>query len=479
MKRRNALAAIPLSVGAVLSAAGQAAALDHIQKVSLEPRESHADQYMRKTIDMLTWIRNTQSQDLHEAAYAMARTIKNGGNCWFGWDMGHARYDVFPGRIGMPDICHRGFNEKQAKNNDLYIVQVFGGNPQVLIDKNIFVVGSPAPWSGDALGAELLLDEVQKMKVRPNADIWIENNITTLGAVVDVPGSPAPTGPVSGILGIVTYWMMIADACRILARDGHPVTVFGDEQALKGDSVRWVSLDDPLMDDYFDEIMRQFSMIELEMGYIRQVADMAVDTALNGGVVFTYSRDYGALCAEGDSRRGGLALTKGLSDRDGVLTGANMGGRDSSNLVTDKDLVIMGIFSPDDEVDLKHLAYFKKQGAKTVSIGPMTRNISVYPSYFPLYNETYTGRTVPGEVDIHIGRMCDTYGLFAIPGLERKVCPTSGALPLQLFWVTCMEIVDRFIARTGNTPGIYMSSALKKGKDHNHFMREQYAKRGY
>jgi len=468
MHRRRALSLLPLVVG---GAAGlPVRVMTDTSSTSAKPSENTellAEQYMKRTVEMLTWIRNTQTQNLHEASYAIARTVKNGGTCWFNWDMGHSCYDLYPGRNGTTDFLIRGYNAKDAKKGDLLLANLFGGPYEDLVKKEIFVIGGPAPWGGDAKGQELLLDEVQKLKLRPYSQLWIETDITTLDALVYIPGMPVPFGPFSGIIGIVTYFMMIADACRVLARDGVKVKVIGDEPKLEGDSVRWASLHEPLMDDYFDEVMRQFEMIELEKGYIREAAHLVVDTALSGGKVYCYSRYSGALCAEADSRRAGLALTKGTHGGDNDFKG------------TAKDCVIMGISKPDDEVDLARLDMFRKCGMKVVSIGPMTRNISKYPSYFPLFNETYKGRTVPNEADIHIGRMCDTYGLFAIPGLEQKVCPTSGALALQIFWVACMEIAGEIIRRTGNAPGVYMSSATKKGKDHNHFMREQYAKRGY
>ena len=102
------------------------------------------------------------------------------------------------------------------------------------------------------------------------------------------------------------------------------------------------------------------------------------------------------------------------------------------------------------------------------SLGPMFSDLKV-PD----------GRTVPVEADIHAGRMCDTYGLFAVQGFEKKVCPTSGTLVNQLFWAVCMEIAEEIIRRTGNVPGVLFSAALKVGPAHNQRMFELYTKRGY
>ena len=75
--------------------------------------------------------------------------------------------------------------------------------------------------------------------------------------------------------------------------------------------------------------------------------------------------------------------------------------------------------------------------------------------------------------------MCDTYGLYAIPGFSRKVCPTSGPLINQIWWAACMEIAEQLIRRTGNPPGVFLSGALEGGRDHNNFIMAKYREKGY
>ena len=78
------------------------------------------------------------------------------------------------------------------------------------------------------------------------------------------------------------------------------------------------------------------------------------------------------------------------------------------------------------------------------------------------------------------GACRDTYGLFAFPGFERKVCPTSGALGTQIFWATVMEIMEEMIRRTGgNIPGVFYSAAVKGGVEHMQRMNGIYKERGY
>ena len=464
MKRREAFRLIPFSIAGVAGLSESVLSSEMCRESDESKHEPLAIRYTEKVRDMLGWIRSTQSENLLEASYAIARTVKNGGTCWCSWDMGHnTRFDMFPDRNGNPGIFTMGYNTSKSKKGDLFLASIWGGPHEDLVKKDIFVIGGPAPWGSDAKLSELIVRDSAKVRLRPYSHIWIETNVTTLGAIMKVPGSPAPIGPVSGIIGMVTFWMMQADACRILARDGIKMSVYGDEPELSGGNIEWADLNAPLMDDYFDVVMNQIEMIGSEYGNICEIARMAVDSVLSGGKVYCYSRYRDSLSVEGQTRRGGLVMTRGVHFDNGKLIT-----HDGEFNGTKNDLVIMGIFKPDDELDLKALEIFRKNKMKVVSMGPMTRDIKI-PE----------GKTVPGESDIHVGRMCDTYGLFALPGFNKKVCPSSGALLNQMFWATCMEIVEEMIRRTGNTPGIFFSAAVKGGTEHMHRIIEIYRERGY
>ena len=129
----------------------------------------------------------------------------------------------------------------------------------------------------------------------------------------------------------------------------------------------------------------------------------------------------------------------------------------------------MGTYQPEDETDLKNLDIMKKLGMKTASIGPITRD-STIPG----------GRIVARETMVHIGRMTDTYGLFVLPGFDRKVCPTSGVLVTTLLWTMSTEIALQIIDRTGgNPPAIYFNGALFWDNWWDEQVRAMYQSRGY
>ena len=468
MKRREALRLVPLSIAGMAGMTRTALGEEICKKCEYSDHAgSLALQYSKKVRERLTWIRETQSQNLMEAAYAIARTVENGGKCYqFAWDAGHTESDSWPGRNGEPEIFNTQLDVEQTKKGDLVLASGQLTTAKELKEKGVIIVGRPSPWSGDARYPELLREDIQEMKLKPYADLWIETQATSLGGVVYVPGMPAPFGPVSGIVGKTTIWMMLADACRILARRGISVTVKGDEPKVTGDNLDyqnfsgWVNLHDPLMDDFLEEVMRQLDLIFADFGKIRKIASMAVESVLNGGTIYGYSLQN-SVYGEASTRRSGLVMTQGVK-------GAELDTKEKRNNFkgTDKDFVIMGITKPDDKTDLEFLDLFRKRGMKVASIGPMTRSAKV-PE----------GRTVPKETDMHAGRMCDTYGLFAVPGFDQRICPTSGIVLDHLYWTTIMEVVDQYIQKTdGDVPGVYLSGALKGGMEHLFRMRELYQK---
>jgi uncharacterized phosphosugar-binding protein len=463
MNRRDSIRLIPLTLAGIAGITRRAFAQEpgcpKYAPGPIQPNEPLAIQYTKRTRAKLTTLRETQSENLLEAAYVIARTVKNKGVCWSSWDMGHGTSeDMIPDRNGNPEIFKTGIDFTKAKKGDLFLANLWiGGDHQALAKSEVFVIGAPAPWGGDAKRADLIVLDSAKPRLRPYSHLWIDIDISTIDGEVYIPGMPMPIGPFSGAIGMTTYQMMLADACRVLAREGISVKVNGDEPKLSGrKDFEWANLNEPLMDEYFDIVMMQIEMIGAEMGNIRQTARMMVDAVLGGGKVWCYSR-YSTLSGEATTRRCGLMSLYGLTDGYTSFTGSP------------KDIVIMGFYKPDDPVDLKHFDEFRRLGMKVASCGPITRDTKI-PD----------GRTIPKESDVHVGRMTDTYGMFAIPGFEQKICPTSGVLLDQIFWATCMEFVEQMIQHTGgNVPGVFSSTAIKYGREYNNRMSQISIARGY
>jgi len=460
MKRRDSLQCIPMTL---VTAGGMLGSIQSkaqcVRGCSGEGGLPAAMEYVGKVKDMLNSVRSTQSEKILESAYAIARTVIRGNTCWGIWDQGHTHTaDIFPGRNGEPEIVTPGYDPDKAKKGDLVLISYSIGQETLddIRKKGIFVIGAASPVNGDCRQSELLGGGQENIRVRPYADIWIDTDVTSYGALVGFPGMPSPLGPESGPLYMTLFWMMLADVCRVLAIENRSVPVKGDEPPLARDAGR-VKLADPLMDDFFDEVMLEFDLIGAELGAMRKIASMVADTLLGGGTSYVYSRYSQSLAAEGTSRRGGFMFVRDTSD--GNIKG------------TTGDSVVMGIYKPDDEADLKNLDDFRKRGVRIASIGPVSRDFA-----------TPDKQTVPKQTEAHIGRMTDTYGLFALPGFERKVCPTSGILVTTMYWALCMEIMEEMRARTGgDLPAVYFNGVLRPSTDYgyNRRMRVMQEGRGY
>ena len=467
MHRRNAVKLIPLSLAGIAGLAAGARA---------ESRAPLALQFTAKMRGIYERIKLNQSEEILEAAHRVADTVKSGGKVYASWDMGHrTTYDIFPDRPGDTDIFVKEL-PKTAEKGDVIFTNAAPTEEEVnrlraLHDKGVFIIAGPRSWGGDNIGGELITPDIRKVRLSPFADLWIELYETAYGAVVDVPGSPYPMGPSSGGVGTLTWWMVTADAARLLTESGKTFTVYGDEPALPPNAVT-VRPGRPLGGLYYETALAQQKACENEMDRVSRIAEMAVHTVLRGGRVYNYSRYEPYTCAECYARRGGLGLTFGVYGSPDKLTlfddPIQKGKLDLRFKPTSKDTVIMGLVRPDDPDDLAALDLFRKAGTRVASIGPRTRGGAI-PS----------GRTVPKETDIHVGDACDTYGIFALPGIPKKICPTSGFVTNQLLWMICCEIADQIIARTGNTPGIYLNGAMEGGMDRLEEVKRLLRERGY
>ena len=458
MNRREILQMIPFAVPYMRTAS---AFSEYIAPSPIEysdPEHPLSMQYTKKVASMLQWVKQNQSANLLEASYRIAHTVMKGHNVWCSWDQGHTPFaDIFEGRNGKPAFLEPEYDFDRAKDGDLALVS-FCWTPGLLEDiakKDLYVVGAPAQWGGDAKMSEHISDDIAQLRIRPHADLWIETGVDVFGAMVDIPGSPYNLGPESGPLYGTLFWMMVADACRILAVNDYKGDVIGDEPPLKRKGVTWVDINAPLMDTYYSIVLAQLELIGSELGLIRKMAEMVADTLLDGGSVYFYSKYFGSLAHEAYQRRGGFLFAKALED--GMMEG------------TDKDCVIMGTYEPADDADMKNIAMFKDRGMRIGSIGPVACNYKL-PE----------GDAVFRQSEVHIGRMADTYGVFAVPGFSRKVCPTSGILTTALLWELSSAIVEDIKIRTnGDIPAIYTSNALKWGPYYNAIVKAIAEERGY
>ena len=454
MKRRDVLKIMPLA----LTAGGLSQSAQAI--VDEKEHKPLGLKYLDGITELFSRIRASQTGNLLEASHRIAETFKNGKTCYCQWETGHSYDgDIYPDRPGNTNIFTLGYimatPPKPPENGDLFLVNVIRQPLEDPREKGIYVIGGPNPWCYDTDHPELLTESNRNLKVRMYSNIWIETYVNRYGALLWLPGETFMFGPTTAALSMITYWAMTADAVRILAREGVYVKVMGDEGDLPEKS-SFVSSDDPLGAKYIDEAIKQTGQIQAEWGNIHKMAETAAECVLSGGKIWVYSRYAEALCGEANSKRGGLALINTTHSEDKGFSG------------TDKDIVFMGIYTPNDSIDIEMLDKFRKNGLKVFSIGPSVWN-STYPQ----------GRAVSKESDLHIGNMCDTYGIFPIKGVKRKVCPTSGLMVNLMFWSVMAELADGIIRQTGMTPAVLSTGAMTGGAAERTRKTELARKRGF
>jgi uncharacterized phosphosugar-binding protein len=453
MNRRNILHLLPLL------GAGLAAFPEKGRARGKRPRELGLV-YLDGIRAGIRKIRETESENLLRAAEAIARVRKNGGNCFCQWETGHSfDGDLFPGRHGDTDLFLLGYTMAKPsvapKSGDLLLINVIRQPLDDPRGKGLFVIGGPNPWGADTIQRDQLTEANRALTIRAHSDIWIEFHYTPYGALVPLPKEEVPLGPTTAAYGMVTYWAMVADAARLLSRDSFSVAVKGDEPPLSGNAKR-MNTEKPLGGQYFEESLRQLDRIGEEMGVIRRITRAIADTLSAKGKLYVYSGRRESLAGEANQKRGGLALINTTSADDSKFAG------------TAKDFMIMGIYQPDDATDLKMLDTYRSLGMKIASIGPVTRD-----------GKTPPGRSVPNETDFHLGWMTDTYGLFALPGMSRKICPTSGLLVNILFWTTMVQLAEEIMRYTGNTPAVLSTGAVVGGAEQRKRAAELVKTRGY
>ncbi len=453
MNRRTVLQSLPFLGAALAGFPGSAPA----KRADSRPL---CLEYVDGVTSGIERIRDTQTDNLARAAEAIARTRKSGGNCFYQWETDHTiEGDMFPDRHGDTDIFVMGYTmgtpAVAPKSGDLLLVNVIRAPLEDPRARGIFVIGGPNVWCADTDQGLPLTDANRRLVVKPYSDIWIELFYNPYAALVRLPGQEVPLGPTPGAYGMVTCWAMVADAARLLAREGVPVGVRGDEPIL-GKKAKYVRLDRPLGERYFAESLGQIGKIRGELGTVRAIAASAADCILSGGKLYVYSRYRESLSQEANGRRGGLALINATWAEDPNFRG------------TGKDFMIMGVTRPDDETDLRMLEKYRGLGMKIAAIGPAT-----------LDGRVPGGKTVPVEADFHLGKMCETYGLFAAPGLERKICPTSGLLVNVLFWTVAVQLAEEIIRRTGNSPAVLSTGAIVGGAEQRTKCAELVKTRGY
>ena len=118
MHRRSFVRLAPLTIAGITARAGAVHA--ELPAPYTDSGVPLAMRYIDRVAVMLTYIRESQSTVLMEAAHVIARTIERGNHCWSNWNMGHNQgYDLYEGRNGAPAFFTQGLRPEPSEHRVL------------------------------------------------------------------------------------------------------------------------------------------------------------------------------------------------------------------------------------------------------------------------------------------------------------------------------------------------------------------------
>ena len=130
------------------------------------------------------------------------------------------------------------------------------------------------------------------------------------------------------------------------------------------------------------------------------------------------------------------------------------------------DFVVIAGEASDIRENYEAARAFKQAGIKVIYIGPGK-------------TEGSFGDDIPEIADWHIDTFSpEREGVVSIPGLSKKICPTTGILYALALFMLNAQFIEHMI-EADMTPFIYMGVHLIGGRAYMNCISEIFEKRGY
>jgi uncharacterized phosphosugar-binding protein len=193
--------------------------------------------YLATAIRELQALRASQLPAIRRAGDLLADTWRGTG-CLFVARTNHTLHTELVGRAGGPvrmqvlDDGGASYDEEvrslpDVRPGDLILVHSNCGN--VRKTASIVALARGAGVHTVALtqvdyerGVPETADRAGLQLLHQAADVTVDLGGVLGDAALDVPGSPVPICPTSGVTGVAAAWAIIARACRVLAAEGAP-----------------------------------------------------------------------------------------------------------------------------------------------------------------------------------------------------------------------------------------------------------------
>ncbi|MBN1290970.1 MAG: hypothetical protein JXB48_03945 [Candidatus Latescibacteria bacterium] len=431
-------------------AAGFAGCGNAGEKQTVNVEESQAPnpygvQYYEKAKEV--WNRQATSELplIAEAADNAAHSLKNGGKLYSQAMFGHMLdLELRKGRPGNPDYLPTwGWNASDKDyaaigDGDFLFFDYTKKRVKDVQDRGTFTVGVRIPYLPNQTTPKGVLATYQttdNLLTEDCADIVLTSGIPFTNGVLYYPEIPAVRACPLSVQGVGNfYWMLSAE---IAMRD--------KANALNGSSGKAM--------EYMELIKERGAKIRADFDNIDAVAQAMTGYIANGGRYWNYS--FGCnMYSENDHRASGLPMSQSINPE-------NMKER-----VKPGHFAIISGESSDIRENFIMAQRLKNIGAHVIYIGPAK-------------TEGSQGSDITGLATWHI----ETYspereGALAVPGIDKKICPTTGILYALALWMLNSQFISRMI-EADMTPGIDMGGHLIGGNGYNKEVRPIVAERGY
>ncbi len=402
-------------------------------------------QYYEKAVEI--WNREATSELplIAEAADKAAKTLASGGKLYSQAHFGHMLVkELRSDRPGNPGYLPTGNWQTKDEEYDaigkgdfLFFDQTMA-RVKKAHDRGAFVVGVRVPYLPNGTtpkGVLATYEATNNLLTEDCSDIVLTSGVPFTNGCIYYPQIPAVRGCPISVQGVGNfYWMLTAE---IAVRD--------KGRGAMGASAR--------AREYIELVKARGAKIRANFAAIDDTARAMAGWVAQGGKYWNYT--FGSEMADENTyRASGIAMSRNASPDD------------IGKKVKSGDFVIIAGESCDTKENVEAALAFKAAGVKVIYIGPSKTD----GGSGPLMTEC---------AERHIDTFSpEREGALAIPGFDRKICPTTGVLYALALWMTNAQFIGHMIAQD-MTPGLDMGGHLIGGNGYNAVMRPIVEKRGY
>ena len=210
---------------------------------------------------------------------------------------------------------------------------------------------------------------------------------------------------------------------------------------------------------YHYTLVQRLDRIQVQWTAVEAAGKLLADKVCAAGKVYAYDR-MTSVTSELCFRAGGLMVIRPLDFEDvAELTGMTELG--------EKDVVLFFSYRADDPRDLKVADRIADTGAALVVLCPFEPEVpsgeSLLKDRGDIAIDTFSG---------------DRVGAIEVPGMQVKVCPTSGIADVMAAYAVLGRFVTEMVSR-GKAPNVYMPSHLKTWEEYNRASQARFEEAGY